>query len=518
MAGNTTGSFNTAGGYQALTSATTGTYNTVFGYTAGAVNAVTSGSYNTFIGAAAGFASALQRTNATAIGYNAKVDADNALVLGGTGADLVNVGIGITTPLERLHVVGNVRTSSLAGGGTKMVQADITGTLNPLASGTASQVLLGTGVWGSVPTNTVWSLTGNSGTIDGTNFIGTTDNVPFNVRVNNAKAARIDSTLANTFWGYKAGNSMTTGNHNTLMGHFAGALMASGSRNVIIGDSASYSNITLSHLVAVGSLALFSNTDGTEVTAIGDSALFSNTTGDQSTALGYGVLRNNTTGSNNIGIGYHALYNNTTGHSNTALGNQALLNSTSGISNTSVGKRAGYSNITGFRNTFLGDSADVDFFNQTNATAIGWNAHVNTSNSMVLGSINGVNGATSSVNVGMGLINPSTRLEVNGGFTISDTVYNVTAAFTLTVGNRSYFRIASTVVPSTAIATLSNGLAVGQILVIESTAAATSGIRIADNAVTNNTNTPVNRDLLQNDIVTLIWNGTDWLEISYTDN
>ena len=33
-----------------------------------------------------------------------------------------------------------------------------------------------------------WELTGNAGTVDGTNFIGTTDNVPFNIKVNNQKA------------------------------------------------------------------------------------------------------------------------------------------------------------------------------------------------------------------------------------------------------------------------------------------------------------------------------------------
>src|SRR3990167_1794296 len=55
-----------------------------------------------------------------------------------------------------------------------------------------------------------WKITGNAGTVDGTNFIGTTDNIPFNIRVNNVKAGRIDSTLANTFWGFKTGNSITT--------------------------------------------------------------------------------------------------------------------------------------------------------------------------------------------------------------------------------------------------------------------------------------------------------------------
>ena len=48
---------------------------------------------------------------------------------------------------------------------------------------------------------TAWLLTGNAGTVDGTNFIGTTDNVPFNVRVNNQKAGRIDHILNNTSLG-----------------------------------------------------------------------------------------------------------------------------------------------------------------------------------------------------------------------------------------------------------------------------------------------------------------------------
>ena len=45
------------------------------------------------------------------------------------------------------------------------------------------------GAWNEVSasaaTTTGWSLLGNAGTVDGTNFIGTTDNVPLNLRVNN---------------------------------------------------------------------------------------------------------------------------------------------------------------------------------------------------------------------------------------------------------------------------------------------------------------------------------------------
>jgi hypothetical protein len=39
-----------------------------------------------------------------------------------------------------------------------------------------------------------WSLSGNSGTVDGTNYIGNFDNVPLNFRVSNEPSGRIDRT------------------------------------------------------------------------------------------------------------------------------------------------------------------------------------------------------------------------------------------------------------------------------------------------------------------------------------
>ena len=46
-------------------------------------------------------------TNATAIGANAVVSESNAIVLGDTGVNQVNVGIGTTTPAHPLHVISN---------------------------------------------------------------------------------------------------------------------------------------------------------------------------------------------------------------------------------------------------------------------------------------------------------------------------------------------------------------------------------------------------------------------------
>lgn len=180
---------------------------------------------------------------------------------------------------------------------------------------------------------TAWSITGNSGTVDGTNFIGTTDNIPFSIKVNNQKAGRIDHLLANAFFGYQTGNANSTGFFNA---------------------------------------------------AYGNQTLLNNTTGSYNTALGVNALYFSTSATNNTATGYQAMYANTTGSNNTALGFQSLYNST-GNTNTAVGYLSLNTNTTGSDNTALGSAADVSASGLTNATAIGANATVGSSNALVLG-------------------------------------------------------------------------------------------------------------------------------------
>ncbi len=66
-------------------------------------------------------------------------------------------------------------------------------------------------------------------------------------------------------------------------------------------------------------------------------------------------------------------------------------------------------------NTLIGYSANVSVGNLFNASAIGSYASVSQSNSMILGSINGINGATNNTNIGIGTTAPTTRLNVDGG-------------------------------------------------------------------------------------------------------
>lgn len=151
--------------------------------------------------------------------------------------------------------------------------------------------------------------------------------------------------------------------------------------------------------------------------SVGRSAGLANSSGELNTYVGYSSGLNNSTGSSNAFSGALAGNNNTSGSFNAFFGRSAGSANTTGGNNTFFGAYAGTSNVSGSRNTLIGFNADVLSPGLINATAIGVDAAVGASNSLVLGRINGVNGASSNTNVGIGTTAPTTRLEVsdNGG-------------------------------------------------------------------------------------------------------
>jgi hypothetical protein len=234
-----------------------------------------------------------------------------------------------------------------------------------------------------------WALTGNSGTVDGTNFIGTTDNVPLSFKVNGQKAGRIDNGFSNVFLGYRAGN-VSTGINNTGLGHGA----------------------------------LISNTTGFANVAIGSQALNSNTTGSQNISLGFTSLYFNTTGASNMAIGQQALDSNLTGSGNVGVGNGTLRNNISGNNNTAIGTNAGAGILTGNNNTILG------------ANVVGLPSALN--NNIIIADGNGnqrIN-VDSTGRVGIGTMTPSAKLNVVGTATISDTA-TITTMGSLDSSNRA---------------------------------------------------------------------------------
>lgn len=108
---------NTMMGVESGVAQRVGVYNSYYGDRSGAGTgsnfAFVRDSFVTALGALTGKASATTRTNLTVIGYKAQGDCSNCLILGATGADQVNVGIGTLTPAAILHTVGTVRLASL---------------------------------------------------------------------------------------------------------------------------------------------------------------------------------------------------------------------------------------------------------------------------------------------------------------------------------------------------------------------------------------------------------------------
>jgi hypothetical protein len=142
---NTSGIENTGMGANAINFNTTGSYNTGIGYFALTNNST--GSNNIAIGRTA-YVTVNNLSNATAIGYNAQVAQNNSLVLGGTGADAVNVGIGTTTPLSTLDLIG--------AGSMAIKSGQVAGTNNPDNTASVWRYTSGTGTI-TLPDATVYS-------------------------------------------------------------------------------------------------------------------------------------------------------------------------------------------------------------------------------------------------------------------------------------------------------------------------------------------------------------------------
>ena len=542
------GSSNTAVGYQSLWNNATGQYNTANGYQSLFTN--TTGSNNTAIGYFADVSSN-NLTNATAIGYNAKVAISNAMVLGGTGANAIKVGIGMTSPSVTLDVLGTASSTGL------QVNGNATTTGNLVVSGTINRnpvITLGTDLSGSVTLTNLGSGTLNAtiaaNSVDGTNIalgsdatgdimyysgtdwvrkagsagflkstgavapawssivdadvpdtitasyyllltggtvtgnlalskatggnslvvdtnglvydstnnrvgIGTaspaqTLDVVGNIKINTSSAYMLngvylaygDTALFNYYFG-EAGDALsyfhTIGSQNTAVGHYALAGGAAG------WDGQGEPNVNTYYAnTAIGAFALSSSTTGSLNTAMGRNALRLNTTGNQNTANGTGALYANSTGSDSVAEGDNALFDYIGSGAMTAIGINAGApkgfkdGSWDPINNTSTR----FNSRRDASSTFIGHGASRD--NNTNpddvwlynATAIGYNARVGASNTLVLGGKNetDIGGTDNRVKVGIGTSTPAYTLTVVGTSTAVARFISGASSCTITAG------------------------------------------------------------------------------------
>jgi trimeric autotransporter adhesin len=248
------------------------------------------------------------------------------------------------------------------------------------------------------------NLDGNSNTAIGYRNLFTNVSGSGNTSIGE-KALYFNIVDYNTAVGYATLYNNTSGMNNTAIGANAMLNNVTGNGNTANGYQALYANSAGSENTALGNNSLRNNNNGLFNTAVGSQSLF-NSDGDQNTAVGWSSLLSNTSGGDNVAIGLQSMQFNTTGYGNTALGTTSLYNNTSGGDNASIGRLAGATNTTGSFNTFIGSQSDVITNNLTNATAIGYNAKVGASNSIVLGN---------AVNVGINTTTPANKLEITQG-------------------------------------------------------------------------------------------------------
>ncbi|MDQ7916589.1 tail fiber domain-containing protein [Mesonia sp. MT50] len=323
--------------------------------------------------------------------------AGDGIGISGSNEITANLGTDIETSELQDAAVTEIKVADNAITTTKVNDGAITSAKINDMSATSGQVLKFDGTnWmpaNETTANAGWALDGNTATA--TDFIGTTNDEALRFKMNGFRAGFIKGNIA---YGL---NSLPES--------------SSGIRNTAIGNSSLNSNTTGERNTAIGESSLSENITGSTNIAVGDGALSYNEDGDRNTAIGGSSLLLNVSGANNTATGAFSLNNNTSGFGNTAIGRGALSMNETGSDNLAIGNGTFNSNTTGDLNTGIGSYANVSTGDLTNATAIGSRAFVTQNNSLVLGSIDGVNNATADTKVGIGTTNPDAQLDISGG-------------------------------------------------------------------------------------------------------
>lgn len=222
-----------------------------------------------------------------------------------------------------------------------------------------------------------------------------------------SESQRTANAAQNISLGYASLGTLSTGSNNVAIGIRSGYLIETGKQNISIGFRSLYGCRYGDNNIALGHQALFENVNGVNNIALGYESLKS-VDGDHNISLGYQALKNYT-GDNCIALGYQALYTNTAiwniaigldamkytanGNNNVAMGSQAFRDNVSGAQNVVIGSFGLYSQSEGNTGlTALGYHTDIsDVTGISNATALGKQAEIDESNSVILGNASVIN-------------------------------------------------------------------------------------------------------------------------------
>ena len=284
----------------------------------------------------------------------------------GTGtANILNAGTQFNLGGNR--ILSNPGTVNLFAG-TNAGTSNTTGSFNAFFGGFAGNAnTIG-------ESNSFFGRSAGGGNTTGSSnsFFGESAGLANTTGSNNAffgtNAGKANTEIGNSFFGSNSGVVNSTGFSNSFFGAFSGLVNTSGSENTFIGSGTGSKNTT-------GGFNSF----------IGTVAGLENISGNGNTFVGHGTGRDNTTGSDNTFLGLSTGMLNTSGTSNSFLGRQAGSANIGGGFNTFIGNLAGSANVNGNTNSALGYLANVASGTLFNATAIGAQAIVTTSNRIQLG-------------------------------------------------------------------------------------------------------------------------------------
>jgi hypothetical protein len=428
---------------------------------------------------------------------------------------------------------------------------------------------------GTPPSTGSWDVMGNAGTNNNVNFIGTTDGQPLVVRTNNTERLRVNSNG-------KVDLGLAGIPFLNLSPLSSGRLQVASVGEInqtLVHASASPSNLSLVFARARGTLNAFTNVADND--ALGEMGFYGyrnfmqpgasiSSLVDTTTAGSFGGdLRFGTsqpgellastkmviTSLGNVGIGTttptqrlhvvgRSLFQNGFSADNAALlyrdnldymflGPQSGSSANGGAialygsGNTSAGNANGMDvNVPNGKVRFFQTNGQFEFLtNSTNGYTASLELNdvgLEIGHNSISRNIQFVNGGGERMRidpggrVGIGTTAPATSLGVNGALSTSPSfALATTNPFNLSPNDRSYVRVGSNNLPASRSVTLAAGLAPGQMLIIECTGTGTNGIQFLDTALQNVGGT---KQLLGEDTISFIWNGSKWILTSYADN
>ncbi|KAF0129140.1 MAG: hypothetical protein FD148_1709 [Methylocystaceae bacterium] len=386
-----------------------------------------------------------------------------------------NVGVGTTSPTNKLEVAGNTFLGGTITGTSTLALTGTTGTTT-IASGQGftiggSQFVVqqgsgNVGIGTTTPT-AMLDITGNKSdavvgsemisatadrdfSSDSGNWTGTNWSIGSGVDTHTAGANALTLTNAALASAPASGNlyqitftlvttiaGTVTPNIGSANGLAVGTVVGSDTETQVIAATGSgaltftpdatwtgtIDNVSVKQVTKSSAVQVFRSSNST----IGSEIRSGGVSHTTNTFMGVDAGSLNTTGNRNTAFGAPALISNTTGFRNSAFGSAVLSNNTIGNQNTALGVSAMQSNTIGSNNTSVGyRSLFVSTSGSTN-TAIGQEALVNIttgSNNVALGFRSGLNLTTGTKNIIIGYNINATSSSATNSLNIGNLIFS----------------------------------------------------------------------------------------------